>query len=111
MRVSVPALVPIAGSVEAAQNLVEVLVDLKKHMRAQLAAIRESHAQEFAEAKRQAEAAHSALKEQHGREIEALQRELAAARKQLAEVPELRRRLQACAFASEQLAAALKVGT
>jgi hypothetical protein len=52
MSLTVVDLAPVAGSTEAAQLVIEAIVDLKKHARAQAAALKTAHAEELAAVRR-----------------------------------------------------------
>jgi hypothetical protein len=119
MSVTVPALIPVAGSREAAEAVIEAIVNVKQHAQAQLTAVRTMHAEQLAAAKRQAEAERAALQTAHEKAIadliakttaesDDLKRQLAEVRNAAAELPTLRQRLQSCAYASQVLAAAVQ---
>ena len=59
--VTVPALIPVAGSREAAEAVIAAIVDLKNHASSQAAALKTAHAQQLFAAKRQAESELAAL--------------------------------------------------
>jgi hypothetical protein len=119
MSVTVPALIPVTGSREAAEAVIDAIVNLKQHAQAQLTAVKIQHTEQLAAAKRQAAAERAALQTAHEKaiaeltakataEIDDLKRQLANARNAAAELPELRQRLQSCAYASKVLAAAVQ---
>ena len=117
--ISVPALIPVTGSAEAARVVIDAIIDLKEHARAQTVALKAAHAQHLAAVKRQGETALAALKATHERaiadlaakaaaEIDDLQRRLDAAHSALKELETLRQRLQSCVYASQLLVTAVK---
>ena len=119
MSLTFPALVPITGSPEAAQMVIDAIVNLKQHAQAELAVVKTQHAAQLMTTKRQAAADLEALKTAHDKaiaeltakaaaEIAELRRQLAAARQAATELPTLRQRLHSCAYASQLLATAVK---
>ena len=119
MPVNVPALIPLAGSRDTAQLVIDAIVNLKQHAQAELTVVKTQHAAQLMTARRQAAAELAAQKTVHAEEtaaliakaaaeIEALQRQLDQARKAAATLPTLQQQLYACAHASALLAAAVK---
>jgi hypothetical protein len=119
MAVTVPTLIPVTGSQEAAQVVVDALGDMKRYATGQIDAIKAAHNQQLAAVRRQGEAklaaaqtAHQAaiaeLTAQTAAEIADLKRQLAEVRKAVMDQSALRQRLNVCAFASQLLASALK---
>ena len=119
MSLTVAALAPVAGSPEAAQLVLDAIVNLKQHAQAELAAVKTQHAARLTTTQRQAAADLAALKATHDKaiaeltakataEIAELRRQLATAREAAAELPTLRQRLHSCAYASQLLATAVK---
>ena len=62
MALSVPALVPVTGSTEAAQDVVDAIIEMRRQARAQIAAAKAEHARQLAITKQQGEAALAALR-------------------------------------------------
>ena len=119
MAVNVPALIPLTGSRDAAQAVIDAILDLKQNEARKTAALKTMHAEQIAAARRQAAAELAAQKTVHAEEtaaliakaaaeIEALQRQLNIARQAAATLPNLQQRLNSCAYASALLAAAVK---
>ena len=119
MAVNVPALIPLTGSRDAAQAVIDAILDLKQNEARKTAALKTMHAEQIAAERRKAAAELAAQKTLHAEEtaaliaqttaeVEDLRRQLDLARKAAATLPNLQQQLNSCAYASTLLAAAVK---
>jgi hypothetical protein len=119
MAVTVPALIPVTGSQDAAQAVVEALGDMKRYADNRINTMKAAHNQQLAAVRCQGEAKLEAAQTAHAAaiadltvkaaaEIDELKRQLTEARKAATEQSALRQRLATCNYASHLLATALK---
>ena len=110
--VTVPALIPVTGSQEAAQTVVDALGDMKRYADGRIDTLKAAHNQQLAAVRRQGEAkleaAQMPRRDRRKTTPTPLKHQLMEARKAATEQSALRQRLATCAYASHLLATALK---